>query len=233
LILDLRWSPISYLDQARYVADLFIGGYMLPRLILPTPGNLLAVADLYLSGYPKNAAVASRDRGLDDHYPSADPGFIDFPMIVLINGETSGGAELVAAVLQDNLRAKIAGQRSRGKGSVQTILPQEDFGVKDMVPRAALKLSNGMIVRPSGRNLHRFADSKPADDWGVRPDPELEFRISADLSRQLREWWQLQDLRPGTSNETLPLDDPVADPQRQGALQALLKLLGPSPRPGS
>jgi hypothetical protein len=90
-----------------------------------------------------------------------------------------------------------------------------------------LKLSNGMIVRPSGRNLHRFADSNPGDDWGVKPDPKLEFRISADLSRQLREWWQLQDLRPGTSDESLPLDDPVADPQRQGALQALIKLLGP------
>src|SRR5262249_33767204 len=41
LILDLRWSPGGYLDQARAVADLFIAGYLLPRLVLPLPGNLL------------------------------------------------------------------------------------------------------------------------------------------------------------------------------------------------
>src|SRR5260370_33888076 len=117
--------------------------------MFPLPGNRLAVADLYLGGYPKNATVVHRDGGLEDHYPSAEPGFIDFPMVVLINGETSGGAELVAAVLQDNLRAKIAGQRSRGKGSVQIVLglPQ-DLEVKGLVPRPALKLSNWMISRP-------------------------------------------------------------------------------------
>lgn len=226
LILDLRWSPIGYLDEARTVADLFIGGWVLPHLVFPTPGNLLAVADLYLSGYPKNAAIVYRDRGLEDHYPPADPGFLNFPIVVLINAETSGGAELIAAVLQDNLRARIAGQRSRGKGSVQTILRlEEDLEVRGVIPRAGLKLSYGMIVRPSGRNLQRAAQSRPTDDWGVLPDPKLQVRVSADLSRQLRDWWQLQDLRPGTSNESLPLDDPIADPQRQTALQALSDLL--------
>src|SRR5262249_51873575 len=155
-----------------------------------------------------------------------EPGFIGFPVVVLINAETSGGAELIAAVLQDNLRAKIAGQRSRGKASVQIVLSlQRDLDLKGLYPRAALKLSTGMLIRPNGRNLHRFADSKAKDDWGVRPDARLDFRVSGDLSRQLREWWQLQDLRPGTSNESLPLDDPVADPQRQAALQVLIDLL--------
>src|SRR5260370_4916471 len=205
---------------------------MLPRLVFPVPGDLLAVADLYLGGYPKNATVVYRDSGLNDHYPSAEPGFIDFPMVVLINGETSGGAELVAAVLQYNLRAKIPGQRSRGKGSVQRVLGlQEDIEVKGLVSRAALKLSNGMIIRPSGRNLHRFADSRPADDWGVVPDPKLEFRVSADMGRQLRDWWQLQDLRPGTWNESLPLDDPAADPPQQRAPQTCTDLLKTPHRP--
>src|SRR5260370_23916013 len=207
---------------------------MLPRLVFPVPGDLLAVADLYLGGYPTTATVVYRDSGLNDHYPSAEPGFIDFPMVVLINGETSGGAELVAAVLQYNLRAKIPGQRSRGKGSVQTVLGlQEGLEVKGLVSRAALKLSNGMIIRPSGRNLHRFADSRPADDWDVVPDPKLEFRVYDDMGRQLRDLWQLQDLLPRPGHESLPLDDPVADPPPQGALQALIDLLKTSSRPGS
>jgi carboxyl-terminal processing protease len=226
LILDLRWSPIGRLSEARYIADLFIAGYVLPRFVLPAPGDLLTLADLFLSDYPKNAAAVYRDRGIDEHRPPMDPGFIHFPMIVLINAETSGAAELVAAVLQDNLRARIAGQRSRGKASVQEILTlQQDLELKGALPRADFKLSTGMLIRPSGRNLHRFADSKPADDWGVRPDPKLGLPLSPEFVRQLRDWWQLQDLRPGTSNECLPLDDPVTDPQRQAALQVLIDML--------
>jgi carboxyl-terminal processing protease len=231
LILDLRWSPGGYLPEARYIADLFIAGYFLPHFVLPAPGNLFAVANLVLNEYPKNAAVIYRERGIDDHHPPMDPGFIQFPMVVLVNDKTSGGAELIAAVLQDNLRAKIVGQRTRGKASVQEILSfQQDLDVSGALPPGTLKLTTGILIRPSGRNLHRFANSKPADDWGVRPDPGLDFRVSPDLERQLHAWWQLQDLRPGTSNECLPLDDPVSDPQRQAALQVLMDELIMNPR---
>src|SRR5262249_54703093 len=149
------------------------------------------------------------------------------PVLVLVNGETSGGAELIAAALQDNSRAKVAGQRTVGKGSIQTVV-----GIA--VPDAGLKLTTGTFVRPSGKNLHRFADSTaepdlPAgrrrrqvgDDWGVRPDVDL--RTSAALAKLLKEWWLLQTLRPGPSNEALPLDDPTADPQRLAAVEELLR----------
>ena len=86
-----------------------------------------------------------------------------------------------------------------------------------------LKVTSGVFVRPNGKNLHRFPDSKPADDWGVHPDPKLECRMSPDLGRQLREAWLLQTLRPGSSNEALLLDDPEKDPQRQAALDGVLK----------
>jgi carboxyl-terminal processing protease len=103
-----------------------------------------------------------------------------------------------------------------GKGSVQTPRP---------VPGGAffMKLTTGTFLRPSGKNMHRFADSKPADDWGVRPDAGLESRVSPTLGKQLKEWWLLQTLRPGPATEILPLDDPCHDPQRQDAVQALKK----------
>ena len=47
-----------------------------------------------------------------------------------------------------------------------------------------VKLTTGTFFRPSGKNIHRFADSKPGDDWGVRPEANLDFRVSQDLSRQ-------------------------------------------------
>jgi carboxyl-terminal processing protease len=226
LILDLRWSPGGILDEARQAADLFIAGYVQPHLLLPMPGNLLAMANLFLGDYPQSVTVVYRSGGLDEHHTPLEPGFVQFPIVVLINAETSGGAELIASVLQDNRRAQIAGQRSLGKGSVQKIEKFDDIPeIRGSLPRAGFKLSEGMLIRPNRRNLHRFADSKGTDDWGVRPDPKLEFRVSADLGRQLREWWQLQDLRPGSSDETLPLDDPIADPQRQAALQVLMEML--------
>ena len=193
LILDLRWCPGGYLREAVNVASLFLGD-----------GTVATV----------------RSRGSKDiDYPStAENKFLDFPVVVLINGETSGGAELIAAALQDHKRATIVGQRTLGKASIQTMVA---LGV----PNAGLKLTSGVFLRPSGKNLQRGPDSKPGDDWGVRPDPRLDVRVSPELGRQLRDWWTEQSLRPGGSTEALPLDDPTADPQRVAAVEVLRGLL--------
>ena len=122
-------------------------------------------------------------------------------MIVLVNGETTGGGELIAAALQDHKRAVVAGQRTRGKGSIQTptrVPLLADGGRID--GDLHLKLTNGAFLRPSGKGLTRYADSKPTDDWGVSPDPNLEFRVSNELSGRLKDWWNQQSMRPGTSN---------------------------------
>jgi carboxyl-terminal processing protease len=191
LILDLRWCPGGFLDQAVEVARLLLGQ---------------GIIAIFQSREDRKTARGGRDQ------------FTGFPVVVLVNGETSGGAELVAAALQDNRRAVVAGQRTLGKASVQTLvaLPVSD---------AYLKLTTGTFFRPSGKNLHRFPESRPTEDWGVRPEPELEFRVSPELGRHLRESWLLQTLRPGASNEALPLDDPEGDPQRQATLQELLGII--------
>jgi C-terminal peptidase prc len=193
LILDLRWCPGGYLREAVDLASLFVGE-------------------------GKVATVKHRD-GREETYPSdAENKLLDFPIVVLVNGETSGGAELIAAALQDHKRAVLAGQRTLGKGSIQSTLP---LGVSG----AGLKLTTATFVRASGKGLHRYPDSKLADDWGVRPDPKMDCRVSAGLGKQLREWWQQQDLRPGTCDEVLPLDDPEADPQRLFAVRVLRGLV--------
>ena len=147
-----------------------------------------------------NAVVATvKPRGrLDDVCRSTDQDkFRDFTMVVLVNGDTMGGAELIAAALQDHHRAVVAGQRTRGKGSVQTFT---------LVGDVRFKLTNGTFFRPSGKNLHRFADSKASDDWGVLPDEDC--RVSAELGNRLKQWWRQYSLRPVTSRECLVLDDP-------------------------
>lgn len=187
VVLDLRWCPGGYLSEAVEVADLFLGTCVV-------------------------ATVKNRGRE-DTVYRGTDEGkFRNLKLVVLINGETSGGAELIAAALQDHQRALIVGQRSLGKGSVQTPL---SIGLESV----GFKLTSGTFVRPNGGNLHRFPDSKPEDAWGVLPDEDA--RVSLELSKRLKKWWSLQSLRPARSLERLPLDDPRADPQQQLALDLL------------
>jgi carboxyl-terminal processing protease len=191
LILDLRWNPGGFFNEAIAAARLFLGEELIAR-------------------------IKSRNGMKAEYKGKRDVNYLNFPIIVLVNGETSGGAELIAAALQDNHRALVAGQRTLGKASVQSTksLP---------VPNMGLKLTSGTFIRPSGKNLHRFPDSRRTDDWGVIPNPKLEFRLSPDFNRQLRDWYVLQTLRPGNSTEALPLDDPASDPQRHAAWLALVE----------
>jgi carboxyl-terminal processing protease len=202
LILDLRWCPGGYLTSATGTAGLFLEGGLIAR---------------------------TKGRAEGEQVYSAGPGegekFLHVPIVVLVNAETTGGGELIASALQDHKRAVVAGQRTRGKGSVQTPAQVALNSADGRVEVLELKLTSGTFVRPSGKNLNRFADSKPSDDWGVKPDAGLEFRTSAELSRQLKQLWQEQSLRPGASDKGLPLDDPERDPQRQAALKALRRIM--------
>jgi C-terminal processing protease CtpA/Prc len=192
LVLDLRWCPGGYLKEALDTAELFLG----------------------------NGIIATeRSRGEKDvPHRSTDAGkFLDFPLVVLVNGDTAGGAELIAAAIQDHKHGAVIGQRTLGKGSVQVILRSGVEGV-------GLKLTKGAFIRPSGKNLHRFPDSGPGDDWGVLPDED--FRLSSDLGKRLEQWHLLHALRPAASSERLPLDDPTADSQRGAAIELLRKMCG-------
>ena len=189
VILDLRWSPGGYLHEAIEVADLFLGEAL--------------IATLESRGKP------------DIPYRSTSEGkFRDFRVVVLVNGDTIGGAELIAAALQDHHRALVVGQRTLGKASVQTPISLALEGME-------FKLTSGTFIRPSGKNLHRFPEDGTSAVWGVLPDEDA--RLSPDLGRRLKQWWQAYSLRPVSSNDRLPLDDPRADPQQQAALGVLQK----------
>ena len=187
LVLDLRWCPGGYLNEAVDVADLFLGGAVL-------------------------ATVKARNREDMVYRGHGTADAASLPLVVLVNAETSGGAELVAAALQDHKRALVVGQRTLGKASVQTPLPVGLDGV-------GFKITSGTFFRPSGKNLHRFPESRPCDDWGVVPDKDC--RVSAALSARLKGDWLRWSLRPAASLERLALDDPLADGQRSAALAVL------------
>jgi C-terminal peptidase prc len=197
LILDLRGCPGGYLDPACAIAGLF----------LPTGSLVSTVRD-------RNGSSTNRFQVQPGEHIA-----LNLPLVVLVGLETTGGGELIAASLQDHKRATIVGQRSFGKGSVQTTLTHQ---LPFPMP---FKLTTGNFQRPSGKNLQRYPDSKPSDDWGVRPDVGFECPVSPDLSRHLKDSWQRLILRPAEDRTALPLDDPAHDPQREFALRAIRGLL--------
>ena len=88
------------------------------------------------------------------------------------------------------------------------------------------KVTTGATLRANGKPRGKLPNSKPTDEWGVKPDTGLEVPVTLAVSKQLRLWAEEQVLRPAESNAALPFDDPAKDPYRSAALVHLRKMLG-------
>ena len=123
--------------------------------------------------------------------------FEGFPMVVLVNHYSASASEIVSACLQDHQRAVIMGERTWGKGSVQNVIEMEEG-------RSRLKLTTAAYHRPSGKNIHRFPDSKDSDTWGVMPDAGFDMRLSDHEEGLLLTDRQERDIlrpHPGTQQQ--------------------------------
>jgi carboxyl-terminal processing protease len=141
------------------------------------PGGLLksavAIADLFLT---EGRIVSTKGRNhKEEVYDAQREGTLllpanKYPMVVLINKYSASASEILAAALQDHGRAVVIGERSYGKGSVQNVILMEK-------ETSALKLTTASYWRPSGKNIHRFPDSKDSDEWGVKPDEGFDISM--------------------------------------------------------
>jgi len=145
LVFDLRFNPGGLLSTAVDVADLFLKN----GVIVTTKGRT--------QGEQKFAA---REGGT----------LPDFDMVVLINSRSASASEIVAGALSEQGRAVALGERTFGKGSVQTVLP---------LPSGAgqLKITEQYYYLPSGRLIHRKDDSTL---WGVDPTPGFYVPMTDD-----------------------------------------------------
>ncbi len=138
------------------------------------PGGLLTaaveVSDLFIES---GKIVSTKGRNTAEQTRSAKRfgTYSGFPMAVLVNRFSASASEIVSAALQDHKRAIVVGERTWGKGSVQNVIEIEDGS-------SALKLTTASYHRPSGKNIHRFPDSKEEDEWGVMPDEGYNIRFS-------------------------------------------------------
>lgn len=135
LILDLRFNPGGLLEEAAMIADFFLKD----GVIVSTKGR------------------AHEERVARAQGPGTLP---DFPIVVMVNGDSASASEILAGALADNDRAIVLGERSFGKGSVQSLRTLEN-GVG-----SELKITEQAYYLPSGRNITRKDDSAV---WGVDP----------------------------------------------------------------
>jgi carboxyl-terminal processing protease len=185
LVLDLRGNPGGLLDQAVRVSEVFLRK---GDVVVITKGRLPDANRTYTS--------------------ERDPDWVK-PLIVLVDHRSASASEIVAGAVQDHDRGLIVGQRTWGKGLVQSVYPLEDFG-------SALALTTAKYYTPSGRciqrdwkqsiddynypeeeDFQRYDEEVGADPFstdtgrkvfaggGIKPDYEVEREKISDFLRML------------------------------------------------
>jgi carboxyl-terminal processing protease len=189
LILDLRYNRGGLLEAARDVCDMLLD----QGTIVTTRGR----HDVLVKEYVAEPGV---------ELPN------DVPIVVLVDRLSASASEIVAAALQDNKRAVVAGQRTWGKGTVQHVIKLEGG-------KSALRLTIGSYHRPSGKEIHKWKGAQDSDEWGVRPDPGLESLVSNQtseliiLARRKRDYLRWDDLTISSAGTKLgPGDASAATP---------------------
>jgi carboxyl-terminal processing protease len=167
-ILDLRSNPGGLLDQAVSLSDVFL---------------------------ERGEVASQRGRKKSDierYHATPGDAAKGRPVIVLVDAGSASAAEIVAGSLQEHHRAIVMGDRSFGKGSVQTLLP--------LSQNTALRLTTARYYLPSGRSVQ---------EGGITPDiavPQL-----SDPDYKSRPKFRESDLRRHLINETKVDDDVVQD----------------------
>lgn len=133
IVIDVRNNPGGLLDQAVSVSDLFLD---------------------------KGEIVSTRSKNAEDTVKyNAKSGDIakGLPIVILVNDGSASASEILAGALQDHKRAVIVGEKTFGKGSVQTVIPLGKYG--------AMRLTTARYYTPSGRSIQAT---------GIVPDVEVK-----------------------------------------------------------
>jgi carboxyl-terminal processing protease len=170
-ILDLRNNPGGLLDQAVAVANDFMN-----------TGEIVSTR----ARHPEDSEVWSAK-------PDGDL-VGDAPLVVLINPGSASASEIVSGALQDNRRAIVMGERSFGKGSVQTVIPLPD--------NSAMRLTTARYFTPSGRSIQ---------DLGITPDIQVASSDQADNDMQPLRESDLQHAMLNPNSKQLPPLPPRTD----------------------
>lgn len=195
LILDLRFNPGGAFNVAIEMGNMFI---------------------------PEGVIVSAKGKNTVEQVWRATPEMVipkDVPLVILLNSYSASASEVFSACLQDNQRAIIVGDRSFGKGIIQSMLDFEG-GV------SRLKLTTAGYYSPNGRNIHRNEGAVEADEWGVKPLDEHLVQMTAEEEQMLMNDMLLRGTLK-THNNIPARRNPVSfqDKQLEKALDVVEKAL--------
>lgn len=191
LILDVRNDPGGLLESAIGVSSAFLDPGV---LVVSTKGRIPSSNREYFS--KSGGALNNFLSAIDVSKPasSAPQWLRTVPMVVLVNVGSASASEIVAGALQDHDRATIMGNRTFGKGSVQSVLPiSEDTGIK---------LTTARYYTPKGRSIQVT---------GVNPDIIVDDTAQGNLFRLPREIDLQRHLVNGVEPESVTKDDEAQD----------------------
>lgn len=175
LILDLRNDPGGLLTGAIGVSAAFLPA---DTLVVSTDGRAADSRHKYLAN-PVDYA-----RGEPDYLSDLPAWTKTVPMVVLVNAGSASASEIVAGALQDHGRAKVMGNQTFGKGSVQVILP--------ISHETAIKLTTSRYYTPNGRSIQAK---------GIEPDIVVTDTAIGNLFTVMREADLQKHLRNGKADE--------------------------------
>jgi carboxyl-terminal processing protease len=168
LVLDLRQNPGGSLDEAVGLSDLFLAG----GDIVSQRGRVAADNEYYRAEAMFRGDAA---KGL--------------PVIVLVDAGSASASEIVAGALQDQHRALVMGERTFGKGSVQSMIRLDKTH--------AVKITTARYYTPSGRSVQ---------EGGIEPDIRVPQISDPDARKRAQLSYRESDLRGHLVNE-VDLDD--------------------------
>lgn len=176
LVLDLRRNPGGSLDEAVALSDLFLSS----GRIVSQRGRAQGESLTYDAESVFRGEIA---KGV--------------PVIVLIDEGSASASEIVAGALQDHRRAVVMGEKSFGKGSVQTLLP--------LSREAAIKLTTARYYTPSGHSVQ---------EGGITPDIRVPQMSDPDLAKRAKMLLRESDLRGHLINEASLKDDAMVSDKK-------------------
>jgi carboxyl-terminal processing protease len=204
VILDLRYNPGGILPSAVEMCNRLVR----EGVIVSTKGRRTIFGTEFKA----------------DGQVDLDP---SLPMVVMVNDQSASASEIMAGCLQDLGRAKIAGQRTYGKGTVQQVFDLEN-------DQTALKFTTARFYRPSGASIHRTEEMEEDDQWGVSPDAGLELELNELQSLFLnRRWRKNGDPRVTTAKLRAPVPPFAGDPQLKIVVEYLQRELDSHYQEGS
>lgn len=182
------------------------------------PGGMLTacveVAELFMNRVPVVTTRGPKEGERHQYFTGPATVVPDLPLAVVVDRYTASAAEVLTAALKDNKRVIVVGERTFGKGSVQSILQLPANG-------AAIKLTTAQMLTPAGAALHHEPGSK---DWGV--DPHDGYFVPLSAEQRATRLKKQADRHAGRLNPPQPLtaesiEKELADPALAAAMQTL------------